>query len=396
MNLSALANRDFRRYFAANTIALNGMWIQRVTLGWLAWSLTGQAGFVGLIAFLSFAPTLVSGPLFGVAADRVDLRRAALATQSALAAGSAALAFAQWAGMLGPWLLALLSASIGVVTSAHHPVRMALAPRLADRGSIGSVVALSSLGFNLARLIGPAVGGWMIAKQGVTATLFVTLACFLPLLAVLARMRLPVQVQETGAGVFAALRDGVRHAAGDAVIRQALMLTGIFALVARGMLELLPVLADGAFGRGPTGLGQLTAAAGGGALVSSLAIAFGPGQRPGRLPASSLLAALVGLGIVAGLGQTASWPLTVALVAGLGCCSTLVGVTMQSAVQMALPDDYRGRVMSLWSMVGIGAAALGAVGIGALADALGLRLALALAGGAGMLLAGALVLGRRN
>lgn len=109
MNAAALSAPAFRSYFITNTIALHGLWLQRITLGWLAWSLSGQAGFVGFIAFLSFAPTLVSGPLFGVAADRVDLRRAALVTQSVLSLLTAALLATHLAGVLGPGLLALIA-----------------------------------------------------------------------------------------------------------------------------------------------------------------------------------------------------------------------------------------------------------------------------------------------
>lgn len=397
MNLQALSHRSFRGYWMANNVALHGLWVQRVTLGWLAWALTEQAGFVGLIAFLSFAPTLVSGPFFGVLADRTDLRRAALLAQSGLAAGSAALLAAQLADLLTPALLAVIAGSIGIVTSAHHPIRMTLGPALVDRPALASVVALTSLSFNLARLIGPALGGWLIAGAGVGAALAASVAAFLPLLVVLARLRLPPRPPATGPaeGVFAALRAGLRHAAGDRLIARAILLTGVFALVARGTLEILPALADGTFGRGAAGLGLMAASAGGGALFASIAIALGPGQSPDRLPLPALAAAVAGLGLVAALGRVTHWPAAIAVVAALGFCSTLVGVSLQSAVQLALPDGLRGRVMSLWTMVGIGAAAIGAIAIGAAADRIGMGTALTTAGLAGGVASAPLVLRRR-
>jgi len=397
MTVEALSHRNFRAYWMANNLALHGLWVQRVTLGWLAWDLTGQAGFVGLIAFLSFAPTLVSGPFFGVLADRADLRRAALMAQSGLAAGSAMLLAVHLAGMLSPLRLAVIAGAIGIVTSAHHPIRMTLGPALVDRPALASVVALTSLSFNLARLIGPALGGWLIAGMGAGAALAASALAFLPLLGVLARLRLPPRPPAGGAaeGVIVALRAGLRHAAGDRLITRAILLTGAFALVARGTLEILPAVADGSFARGPAGLGLMAASAGGGALLASIAIAFGPGQRPDRLPLPALAAALAGLGLVAALGRITHWPAAVAVVGALGFCSTLVGVSLQSAVQLVLPDALRGRVMSLWTMVGIGAAAIGAIAIGAAADRIGMGAALTAAGLAGLAASAPLVLRRR-
>jgi MFS family permease len=386
MNLAALGHRDFRAYLAGNLFALNGMWLQRVTLGWLAWDLTRQAGFVGLIAFLSFAPTMISGPFFGVVADRVDVRRAAIATQSALAVITAGLLATYHVGVLGPLPLAGLAASIGVVTSAHHPIRMTLAPSLVEHRAIASVIALTSFNFNLARLTGPAIGGWLIATWGVGAALGVNLVCFLPLIAALLRIRPRPRetAPEPELRLAAALSQGVRHATGQPLIRRAMLLTALFSLIGRGVLEILPALADGLFGRGPAGLGALTAAAGAGALAASVAMALGRGQAPGHLPRRSLAAAVAGLAVVLVLGRTTSWPAALALVALLGLAGTLVGVSLQSAVQLVLTDAYRGRVMSLWSMVAIGAAALGAIGLGALADAVGLGPALTAAGVAGL------------
>lgn len=398
MNLAALGQRDFRAYILGSLFALNGMWIQRVTLGWLAWELTGQAGFVGLIAFLSFAPTMISGPFFGVVADRVDLRRAALVNQSALATITAGLLATHQLGAMAPLPLAGFAAAIGIAASAHHPIRMALAPSLVPRRAIASVVALTSLVFNLARLIGPALGGWLIARWGVGAALGVNLVCFLPLIAALSTVRPRTRAPDAGPapGLVAAMTAGVRHAAGEPLIRRAMLLTALFSLVGRGVLEILPALADGLYQRGPAGLGALTAAAGAGALAAAASMALGRGQEPGRLPRRGLVAVVAGLALVLLLGRAASWPVTVALVALLGMAGTLVGVSMQSAVQLVLPDGYRGRVMSLWTMVAIGAAAIGAVGLGALADAVGLGAALTGAGAAGVAAAALLLRATRQ
>lgn len=385
MNLAALGSRDYRRYALGNVFALNAVWLSRLTMAWLAWDLTGQAGFVGLVAFLAFAPTLVSGPFFGVLADRVALKRAAMLTQSGLAATAVVLLAASLAGRLDPALLAAVALAKGIVTSAHHPVRLALAPALVPRETIGSAVALGSVNFNLARLTGPAIGGAVIASFGVDWALALAVLCFLPTIALLPGLH----PRENGpaprrAGVVAALGEGVRAAVGTPLIRRALLLVGLFSLVGRGLLEILPVLADGVFARGPAGLGTLAAAAGGGALVAATLITLGRAHEPGRLPLSSRIAAPLGIAIVACLALAPPWPVAVALVAALGLCSTLTGVGLQAAVQLALADTHRARVMSLWTMVAVGGSALGAIGLGALIDAFGVAPALGLASALGL------------
>jgi MFS family permease len=387
MNLAALGSADYRRYALGNVFALNGVWLSRVTMAWLAWDLTGQAGFVGLVAFLAFAPTLVSGPFFGVLADRIALKHAAMMTQAGLATTSLVLLGASLAGLLGPGLLAAVALGSGIVSFAHHPVRLALAPALVPRETIGSAVALGSVNFNLARLTGPAIGGAVIAAQGVDWALALAVLCFLPTIALLPGLR-PRRdgPKPRRSGIVADLCDGVRAALGTPLIRRAMLVIGLFSLVGRGLLEILPVLADGVFARGAAGLGTLAAAAGGGALVAATLITLGPGQRPGRLPPSSRLAAPAGLAIVAAVALAPPWPVTVGLVAALGLCGTLTGVGLQSAVQLAVPDAYRARIMSLWTMLAVGGSALGAILLGSLVDALGPGAALGLAAGLGLAL----------
>jgi MFS family permease len=387
MNLAALGSADYRRYALGNVFALNGVWLSRVTMSWLAWDLTGQAGFVGLVAFLAFAPTLVSGPFFGVLADRIALKRAAMMTQAGLATAALVLLGASLAGLLGPGLLAAVALGSGIVSSAHHPVRLALAPALVPREMIASAVALGSVNFNLARLTGPAIGGAVIASRGVDWALALAVLCFLPTIALLPGLR----PRHDGAkprrtGIVAALGDGIRAALGTVLIRRAMLVIGLFSLVGRGLLEILPVLADGVFARGAGGLGTLAAAAGGGALVAATLITLGPGQRPGRLPLSSRLAAPAGLALVAAVAFAPPWPVTVGLVAALGLCGTLTGVGLQSAVQLAVPDAYRARIMSLWTMLAVGGSALGAILLGGLVDAMGPGPALGLGAGFGFAL----------
>jgi len=388
MNLAAVTFRDFRIYLIGNMFALNGLWMQRVTIGWIAWDLTASAGFVGFIAFVNFAPTMLTGPFFGVLIDRIRVQRAAMITQVSLFL-LALMLFACFAlDLLGPAVLAILSGSLGIVASAHNPVRMSLAPRLVDRTAVASVISLTAINFNLARLTGPAIGGWLIAFWGVGPSLLIQALCYLPFILALSFLR-PRERTRSAAEVepfLKALVIGIRHVLHTPLIRQAILITGIFAFIIRGTLEILPVLADGVFDKGATGLGLLTSAAGFGALVAGMTKAVLPGQIVGQLPRPALVSAIVGVALVPVVGLSSSWHLSVFLIACLGFAATMAGVSMQTAIQIDLEDDLRGRVMSLWVMVGIGSAAGGAIFLGGLADLLGFASALSWAGGLGFLL----------
>jgi len=388
MNLAALRFRDFRIYMIGNIFALNGLWMQRLTIGWIAWELTGSASFVGLVAFINFAPTIFAGPFFGVLVDRIRIRRAAMITQSALFVLAIALFLSFLAGVLSPVLLATLSGLLGTVMAAHNPIRMSLAPRLVDRFAVASVISLTAINFNFARLSGPAVAGWLITSWGVGASLFIQALLYLPFILALSVIRPRERVPTKAAAVpfFQDMAVGIRHVLRTPLIHQALLITGVGAFISRGVLEILPVIADGAFSKGATGLGLLTAAAGFGALIAGISKALMPGQTGGRLPGLALVAAIAGTTLVPAIGFSGLWPLTLLLVACLGFAATMTGISMQTAIQVDLEDDMRGRVMSLWVLIGIGSAASGAVFLGALTDLVGLATALSWVGGFGAVL----------
>ncbi|QIK39420.1 MFS transporter [Pontivivens nitratireducens] len=378
---SALTHRDFRIYVIGNFFGLNGVWIQRITISWLGWSLTDSASFVGILAFLMMLPTLIFGPFLGVIADRTDVRRAAIGTQAALFGVSLALMTAYFTDLLSAAVLAVCAVSIGLVTALHHPIRMAMAPRLVPIEAIGAAVPIISINFNLSRFLGPFIAGTLIATMGVGSALIVNAAAFVPLLFALNIIRpRPKSGSPTDRiGFLESFRDGIAHTRADPLILTGILVTAITSLSARGVQEILPVIADGAFARGASGLGQLTAAAGLGAMVSSISLARHPIAPADGLPRASLIGAAASLVLVIALAHAPYWWLALLCTAGLGAAGTQVGVGIQSAIQIRLDDDMRGRVMSLWTTTAIGATALGALALGAGADAFGLKPALVLA-----------------
>ena len=388
MNISALSFRDFRIYLVGNLFASNALWMQRVTVGWIAWDLTSSAAFIGFVAFANFAPSMIAGPLFGVLIDRVKVKYAALVTQflSFLLALGFYVFFVF--GILDELVILLLSAFSGLIVSAHAPVRMSLAPQLVDRASVASVITLGAINFNLARLTGPAVGGWLIAFWGVSAALFIQVLCYLPFLFAISLLQPRERSSsETSKEAFlTALNSGIRLVRKSPLICQTLLITALYSFLIRGALELLPVIADGLFSKGATGLGLLTSCAGFGALLAGMVKALLPSQITGGIPKYVFASVLIGIAVMPLVGLSNSWMLTLLCISYLGFAGTLSGISLQTAIQIELDDNFRGRIMSLWTMAGIGGSAAGAIALGALTDYLGFTLAFSFAGSLGIII----------
>jgi len=388
MNLSALTFKDFRIYICGNVFASNAVWMQRVTIGWIAWDLTASASFVGMVAFINFIPSLLAGPLFGVLVDRVRVKQAAIFTQFL----SFLIAIGFYAffvlGILNELNLLFLTLCAGTVVSAHSPVRMSLGPRLVDTTSVASVVTLVGINFNLARLTGSAIAGWIIAFYGIQASLFVQILCYPPFLVALSflqpRRELALNTQKEA--FLKALTSGILYSFKSPLILKALLITALSSFLLRSVLEILPVIADGLFERGATGLGLLTSCAGFGALLAGMVKAFSSSQPPGTLPKYVPVSIFLSFVFIPLIGLCESWALTLGFISYLGFAGTLSGISLQSAIQMELEDSLRGRVMSLWTMAAIGGTALGAVSLGGFTDYLGVVPALGLTGSLGCLL----------
>ena len=377
MNLAALKSPQYRLYLIGNVFGMNANWITRLVIGWLAWDLTNSASFVGFVSFLAYAPVLLGGPLFGVITDRVELRTAMLTVQFIIASLAVVMLGVVAFDAMTPEFLAIYALTIGTAFSAYQPIRLTLGPRLVRADRVSSVVSLGALNFNISRLTGPAIAGALIANFGVTVTTLAVCILYIPFLIILSRLKpRDRNVQSEALPFWQSLRQGIVFVATNRLILIAMITTGLFSLVIRASLEVLPIIADGVFERGAAGLGIITAAAGVGAIVASIIQVSARPPVKGHLPRRALVATLLGSIMTLALGRNADWTTAVILIGGIGFTSTLVGVNFQSAVQMQLDDDIRGRVMSLWMTVAVGGTALGALAVGALIDYFGFTYAL--------------------
>ncbi len=351
----------------------------RFLFGWFAWELTASAFWVGTIAGLMLMPALVLSPLFGVLADQINPRNGLLATVGLQGMLAAITALIHALDVLTLQSLAVLALAFGVVTSAHTPIRLAMLPRLVERGALPSAIGYSAMVFNSSRILGPALGAWMLTVSSVTMV-FAASATFMGL-AVLLLLRVSGLTEVAGSqespALLAQLREGVRYAVGHTDLRLVFTLTLASGLLGRTFIELLPAVSGALLDGDATTLAILTAGAGAGSILGGLIVSR-QGGRTGqlyRLVLSGLsLAALV-------LLSMSLWGALPVVAVAVGCVSlatTVVGTGNQALTQLMIDESYRGRVMSLWTVVAMGTPAVGAVLLGTLADRVGFVAAMAL------------------
>ena len=368
--LRALRHRNFRLFFCGQLLSLPGTWIQMVAQSWLIYRLTDSAVLLGLAGFANQFPVFLMAPLGGAVADRLDRRRLLVATQAASSVLALGLAALTLSGQVAVWQVFCLAALLGVVNGFDLPARQAFTVELVGREDLPNAIALNSSAFNAARLVGPAVAGVLVAAAGEGWCFLINGVSYATVLAALLAMRLtPLERPLHTGSLLTHITDGVRFVRGHVAIRSLLLLLGMVSLAGMPYAVLMPVFADRILGGGAAGLGILMSCAGGGALVGALVLAARPSPR--GLGAWVPRAAFgFGLGLLA-FSQSRSFWLSGLLLVPTGFAMMVQMASSNTLLQLLVPDALRGRVMSLYSMMFMGMAPLGALLAGALAGLLG-------------------------
>ncbi|MBX2832453.1 MAG: MFS transporter [Rhodospirillales bacterium] len=366
---SIFSDRNFILFLVGQCITTQGLWIQKIAMSWLAWSLTGSAFWTGVIAALNFAPAFVLGPIFGVMADRVDLRRTAMVINLAQAGVSVLLMGLSFADkMTLPWMV-VLAGSLGMLGSAMTPVRLSLVPVIVRREFMSRAVAYSAMNFNISRLVGPAVGGIVIATWGTGVAFLINALSYLPMIFVISVVTIHMEraPDAKSTRIWASLVDGANYALHHPMIRSVLALSCFVSLAGTGMIELMPVFAEAVYERGVTGLGVMASAGGIGAVASSFMLSRVK-SKPEEFQRIAIIGAFTASIGILGLGFSPWYELAVGLVALAGFGLTAVGVGSQTALQLTVDNRLRGRVMSFWSATSFGGMALGGTLLGAISE----------------------------
>lgn len=374
----AFQHRDYRLYFAGQLLSLMGTWIQTVAQSWLVYQLTGSAVLLGTVSFATQVPILLLAPLAGTLADRIDRRRLIMLTQAALMILAFVLAGLTLTGAIAVWHILVLATLQGIVNSFDMPARQSFVVEMVGKDDLPNAIALNSTMFNSARMIGPAVGGLLVALMGEGLCFLINAASFLAVLAGLARMGLRPPARPALQGAPGGIAEGLAFVARTEPFRSLLLLVALVSLAGMPFAVLLPVFAT-ALQAGPEGYGLLMGAVGLGALAGALRLAAHRDvRRLERLPA--LATSGLALGLVLFSQAPSFWPAAAALLL-VGFCLITETATSNTLLQSLVPDRLRGRVMACYMMCFAGLSPFGALAAGAAAHHIGASATVTIGGG---------------
>ena len=375
--LRALNHRDYRIFFAGQAVALIGSWMQQVAQAWLVLSLTNSPIRLGLVGSLNFTPVLLFAIVGGAVADRLPKRRLLVFTQSVLACQTLTLATLIWTGHVRYWHVCVLALVWGIANTIDLPTRQSFVVELVGRADVTNAVALNSAAFNVARIVGPAVGGLLIARAGVAPAYFINGVAFLVVITTLLLVRARGAPLPRGATTIGQeIREGVRYALRTPRIMLVLAMLFVISITVFNFSIYVPLFARNVLHRGAEGFGLLMASVGVGAVGGALTL--------GVLRAPSLRLLFV-MGFLSGAGLLAmsmidDFAVAAATLFVLGWVSVIVVTGCNVALQLSAPDALRGRIMSLHTFVYGGVFPFGAFGVGTISEHWGVPAAYRVAG----------------
>jgi MFS family permease len=364
----------FRSLWIASVISYTGTWMQNVGAGWLMTQLTMNPLMVGLVQAAGAVPVFLVILPAGALADMVDRRRFLLLTQGWMVLASATLGILTLTSCVGPWVLLLFTFLLGLGAVMNDPAWQAITPELVPAKQHASAVALNSAGFNVARAVGPAMGGLIVAAVGCGTTFLLNAFSFLGVILFLYRWKRPVEARPKTQRVWSAIGDGFSYVRESGLAKSVLLRTGTFSVAAVAMLALLPIIARP---YGARGYGVLLGCFGLGALLGALAL---PRLREKLSVDGVVVTAILifaGMTFAAGRAETFALLCVVMLVAGAAWIGILACLNV--AAQTMCPAYVRARALSFYLLVLQGGMAVGATLWGALAKRIGVPDALGMA-----------------
>lgn len=388
--LRAFRSRNYRLFATGQGISLIGTWMQQVAMSWLVYRMTGSAFLLGVVGFSSQIPTFLLAPVAGVFADRWNRRYVLIATQTLAMLQAALLAVIVLWGAVQVWQIVTLSLLLGLINAFDIPTRQSFVVEMVDnREDLGNAIALNSSLVNAGRLIGPAIGGILVASVGEGICFVINSLSYLAVIVALAAMRVPDRPKPPlhTRHLLHELRDGVTYAFGFRPIRSILILVAIISLMGMPYSVLVPVFAKEILLGGAHTFGFLMTAAGGGALAGTLYLASRKSVIGlGRLIVHATIIFAVGIALFA-LSKNLYLSLVALTAAGFGTM-TLVA-SSNTILQTIVEEEKRGRIMSFFAMAFMGMTPFGSLGAGYMAKIIGAQNTLLL--GSAACLAGAIL-----
>ncbi|MQC17789.1 MAG: MFS transporter [Chloroflexi bacterium] len=375
----SLRHRNYRLLWIGTLFSSSGLWLQQVTINWLAFSLSGSSFVVGLASGARSLPLLALGPVGGVMADRYNKKRLMLLTQVAQLLLTLAFGIIIISGWVQVWHLFAFSLLSGVAWALNMPVRQSVVPTTVPREDMMNAMALNSAGFNITRIVGPALAGIMITTVGPGENFLIQSAAYLGVAISVMQLRLPeVKQAARDVNVWGNLKEGARYVWGHATLRTQMTLALVPVMIALPCIAILPQFNEDNLGGSAGSFGLLMAAPGLGAVTATLALAS---MKNIEQKGAMLLVAVFALGIsLIALSLSPTLWVALPILVVVGGCQMAYMTTNQTVLQLSTPDEYRGRVMGIY-MLNQGMLPLGSLFSGTIADVWSAPIALAVMGG---------------
>src|SRR5208283_3711347 len=370
VTLRALQYRNYRLFFAGQLISLIGTWMQNVAQAWLVYRLTGSPVLLGAAGFCAQIPVFLLAPVGGVVADRYNRHRLVIATQTAAMLLAFVLAALTLSGTVRVWHIFVLASLLGVVNSFDIPARQSFIVGLVAKPDLINAIALNSSMFNASRVVGPAIAGILVASIGEGWCFFANGASYIAVIIGLLMMRVPRHQPAAQPGSpLSRMAEGFRFVIQHPPVHALLMLLGVVSLTGMPYAVLMPIFADRILHGGARTLGWLMGCAGGGALMGALRLASRTELRGLNrwLPVASFA---FGATLIGFAWSRVFW-LSACILLPTGFSMMIEMASSNTLLQSMVPDELRGRVMSVYSMVFMGMAPFGALLAGVAAGRFG-------------------------
>jgi MFS family permease len=363
----SLQHRNFRLYYLGQLVSLNGTWMQSVAQSWLVYRLTGSGTMLGLVGALTLVPNLIFGIYGGWLADRFDRRRLLMIAQALAMIQAVLLGALTILGWVEAWHILLLALALGLVQAVETPVRQSFISQLVPREDLANAIALNSSMFHLARFMGPAIAGVLVAWIGEGPVFLINSITFIAVLASLFYLQFPKATREqTNQRGLSGLWSGLHYARGHHLIRTLLVMVATVSLMGSAMVVLMPIFVVQVYGQGPGTLGLLMGMLGAGSLTGALLLA---GRRDFRLLERRVALAAIAVGVGLILFAFNPWHgLALLILFVIGLSATTVFASSNTLIQLAVPDRLRGRVMALFTVSLQGMISIGQLLLGSAAD----------------------------
>jgi MFS family permease len=377
---AALRHPNYRLWFAGQLVSLLGTWMQTTAQGYLVYQLTNSAAYLGYVAFAAGLPSWLFTLYAGVIADRISRRTLLVITQTCMMILAFTLSLLTFLGVIQPWHILIMATLLGVANAFDAPARQSFTLEMVSREDLPNAIALNGSMFNAATAAGPAVAGIIYALAGPGWCFAINGASFLAVIIALLLMNLShVTPPVVTKSALADLREGLRFVANNDTVRTIIGTLGAYSLIGMGLVALMPAWAVRILGGDSTTNGLLLSARGAGSLVGALLIAALARRKvKGRLMSLGGIA----MGLFLLLFSALRWlPASMLALAGMGWGFMMVVNSANALVQMEVPDDLRGRVMGIYTLVFFGMGPVGSLFAGLSAARIG-EVAAVAAGGA--------------